>query len=154
MAEFKFNASAVEPMRTRSFEPLPPGPYDMIIVKSEVKSTKAGTGHYIELEMHVLGGEHSGRRHWERLNVNNPSKAAQDMAQAALGALVKACGFNNIEDTEQLHDLTFVAHVEIDRKDSTRNSIRGYDSSMPQVQAPPLPRPAAPPTAKTARPWA
>ena len=66
MAQFNFNAASVEPMAPRSFEPLPAGVYEMMVVKSDVKGTQAGTGHYIELEMHCLSGEYSGRRIWER----------------------------------------------------------------------------------------
>ena len=57
MAKFNFNSANVEPMAARSFDPLPRGDYEMMIVKSDVKPTQAGTGHYIELEMHVIGGE-------------------------------------------------------------------------------------------------
>ena len=53
MAQFNFNAASVEPMAPRSFEPLPPGIYEMMIVKSDVKSTQAGTGHYKIGRAHV-----------------------------------------------------------------------------------------------------
>ena len=157
MATFNFNAASVEPMQPRSFSPLPNGDYEMIIVKSDVKPTKAGTGHYLELEMQVLAGEHSGRRHWERLNVDNPNKTAQDIAQAALAALCFAVGVTDMEDTAQLHDIPFVAHVEIDRKEPDRNRIVGYATAGAAKPAAPAPaaRPAAPaPAAGPARkPW-
>jgi hypothetical protein len=153
MALFNFNAATVEPMQARSFEPLPKGDYEMMIVKSDVKPTQAGTGHYIELEMHVLGGEHSGRRHWERLNVDNPNKTAQDIANAALASLCYAIGIEDMTETEQLHDQPFVAHVEIDKKDPTRNRIMGYATAgAPALKAAaPAARPAAAAPAK--KPW-
>lgn len=156
MANFNFNASTVEPMQPRSFGPLPAGDYEMIIVKSDVKPTKAGNGHYLELEMQVLSGEHSGRRHWERLNVDNPNKTAQDIAEAALASLCFAVGVTDVNDTVQLHDIPFIAHVEIDRKEPDRNRIMGYASgSMPAAKpAAPAARPAAPAAAAPARkPW-
>lgn len=160
MANFNFNASSVEPMEARTYEPLPNGDYDMIITKSDVKPTKAGTGHYLELEMQVVGGEHSGRRHWERLNVDNPNKQAQDIAQAALAALCFAVGVEDMSDTEQLHDIPFIAKVDIDRKDPTRNRITGYvNTGSAAVAATPAkaPAPAAKPAAAASapkRPWA
>jgi hypothetical protein len=153
MAKFNFNSATVEPMPSRSFEPLPRGDYEMMIVKSDVKSTQAGTGHYIELEMHVLGGEHSGRRIWERLNVDNPNKTAQDIAQAALASLCHAVGISEIGETEELHDTPFVAHIDIDKKDPSRNRIIGYataGSPAPKAAAPAA-RPAAAAPAK--KPW-
>jgi len=158
MANFNFNASSVEPMAPRSFEPLPNGEYDMIITKSDIKPTKAGTGHYLELEMQVVGGEYSGRRHWERLNVDNPNKTAQDIAQSALASLCSALGIDDMNDTEQLHDMPFIAKVEIDRKEPDRNRIVGYASAgVPSITAKPAaqtraPAPAAAPAGK--RPWA
>ena len=156
MATFNFNAAGVEPMQPRSYGPLPAGDYEMIIVKSDVKPTKAGTGHYLELEMQVVSGEHSGRRHWERLNVDNPNKTAQDIAEAALASLCFAVGVSNMDDTVQLHDIPFVAHVEIDRKEPDRNKIMGYATAGAAKPAAPAPaaRPAAPAAAAPARkPW-
>lgn len=153
MALFNFNAASVEPMQSRSFEPLPKGDYEMMIVKSDVKPTQAGTGHYIELEMHVLGGEHSGRRIWERLNIDNPNKTAQDIASAALASLCYAVGVEDMTETEQLHDIPFVAHIEIDKKDPTRNRVMGYagiSAPAPKAAAPAA-RPAAAAPAK--KPW-
>lgn len=159
MATFNFNASTIEPMQPRSFGPLPAGDYEMIIVKSDVKPTKAGTGHYLEMEMQVVSGEHSGRHHWERLNIDNPSKTAQDIAEAALASLCFAVGVTDMTDTVQLHDIPFVAHVEIDRKEPDRNRIVGYASGSAPAAKPaaPAPRPAAAPAPAAGapkRPWA
>lgn len=141
MAQFQFNANEVPEVAPRSFGPLPAGSYDMVITKSDIKPTKAGTGHYIELEMQVVDGEHSGRRLWERLNIDNPNKQAEDIAKAALGALCQAIGVIDMEDTDQLHDTPFVAHVEIDRKEPDRNRIVGYSAAngapAPAVKAAP-----------------
>lgn len=159
MATFNFNANSVEPMQPRTYGPLPAGDYEMIIVKSDVKPTKAGTGHYLELEMQVVSGESSGRRHWERLNVDNPNKQAEEIAKEALAALCFAVGVTDMEDTVQLHDIPFVAHMEIDRKEPDRNRITGYATAgaapAAKPAAAPTPRPAAPaPAAAPARkPW-
>ena len=158
MATFNFNANTVEPMQPRTYGPLPAGSYDMIIVKSDVKPTKAGTGHYLELEMQVIAGEHSGRRHWERLNVDNPNKQAEEIAKEALAALCFAVGVTDVEDTVQLHDIPFVAHMEIDRKEPDRNRITGYATANGPAAKPaaaPAPRPAAPAAAAAPgrKPW-
>lgn len=155
MATFNFNANSVEPMQPRTYGPLPAGDYEMIIVKSDVKPTKAGTGHYLELEMQVVSGESSGRRHWERLNVDNPNKQAEEIAKEALAALCFAVGVTDMEDTVQLHDIPFVAHMEIDRKEPDRNRITGYATAGAAKPAAPAPRPAAPAAAAAPgrKPW-
>lgn len=157
MATFNFNAASVEPMQPRSYAPLPDGEYEMIITKSDVKPTKAGTGHYLELEMQVVGGEHSGRRHWERLNVDNPNKQAEDIAKSALAGLCLAVDVPDMTDTAQLHDIPFIVKMEIDRKEPDRNRIVGYangaatTSAAPVKAAAPAAKPAAAAPAK--KPW-
>lgn len=151
MPQFSFDPASAPASATKSFEPLPRGSYNAIIIDSDIKSTKAGTGEYIELEMQIVDGEYTGRRIWERLNVNNPNKQAEDIAKAALGALCMAVGVDDLTDTEQLHDIPFVIGVEIDRKDPTRNRVMSYG----QAAAPaPKPAPAKPAAPAGARPWA
>ena len=156
MANLSFSAANVAPVAPRTFDPLPAGEYDMIITKSEVKQTKAGTGQYLQLEMQVAAGEYSGRRHWERLNVSNPNKQAEEIAKAALASLCIAIGKPDIEDTIELHDIPFVASVEIDRKEPDRNRIVGYSSAeaAPAAKAAPAARPAAPAAVGAKKPWA
>jgi hypothetical protein len=155
MALINFKASNVQiEERGTSYGPLPAGEYEMMIVKSETRPTKAGNGHYLELEMHVISGEHSGRRHWERLNLDNPNAQAVKIAQESLAKLCNALGMDEVNDSEELHDRPFIAEVGIDKKDDTRNVIWGYkaaiETTKPVINNKPAPS-AAP--AKSARPW-
>ena len=156
MAQLNFRASAIQiEERSTSFGPLPAGDYEMMIVKSDTKPTKAGTGHYLECEMHVISGEHSGRRHWERFNLDNPNAQAVKIAQESLARLCAAIGVDEVDDSEQLHDRPFIAEVGIDKKDDTRNVIWNYKAAM-ETTKPVVnntkPVPSAAP-AKSARPW-
>lgn len=159
MAQLNFKASNITiEERSSSFGPLPAGDYEMMIVKSDTKATKAGTGHYLECEMHVLSGEHSGRRHWERFNLDNPNQQAVKIAQESLARLCNAIGADEVEDSEALHDQPFIAEVGIDKKDDTRNVIWNYKAAAaavpsfkPAASAPKPAAPAAPQANK--RPW-
>lgn len=153
MAQFSFNAASAPVAPTISRGPLPEGQYEVIITRTDIKTTQRGDGEYIELEMQVTAGEHAGRRHWERLNVSNPNKKAEDIAKAALGQLCLAVGVHDMTDTEQLQDIPFVASIEVDRKDPTRNRIVGYHAAS--TPAPKTPAASARPAAPAgARPWA
>jgi hypothetical protein len=158
MASLNFKASAIqfEERTSSSFDPLPAGDYEMMITKSATKPTKSGNGSYLELEMQVLGGSHSGRRHWERLNLDNPSQQTVKIAQEQLARLCMALHLDDVSDSEELHDTPFVAEVGIDKKDPTRNVIWNYraavDAPAAKPAAPAKPAPAAAP-AKSARPW-
>lgn len=147
--QFNFNAANAPAPTAPEYGPLPAGEYTMIITRTEIKPTKAGTGEYLECVMEVVEGKSAGRKHWERFNVSNPNKTAEDIAKAALGNLCMAIGLDNVTDTDQLHDRMFIAKVAIDRKDPERNRIMGYS---PAAQSAPA-RPAAQPKPAAARPW-
>jgi hypothetical protein len=85
--QFNFNAANAPVPTAPEYGPLPAGEYTMIITRTEIKSTKAGTGEYLECVMEVVEGKSAGRKHWERFNVSNPNKTAEDIAKAALGNL-------------------------------------------------------------------
>lgn len=158
MASLNFKASNIQfEERTTSYGPLPAGEYECMIVKSETKATKSGNGSYLELEMHIISGDQSGRRHWERLNLDNPSLQTVKIAEEQLARLCVALGLDEVDDSEQLHDKPFVAEFGIDKKDSTRNVIWGYRAITGAPVAPKkamVPPPAAAATpAKSARPW-
>lgn len=152
MAQLNFKASNVE-ITERSYKPLPAGDYEMIVIKSNTNPTKAGNGHYLELEMQVIGGEFSGRRHWERLNLDNPSAQTVKIAQEQLARLCVALGLDQVDDSEELHDKAFIAEIGIDKKDPTRNIVWNYRATD-DAQAPAAAAPAPAATAaKPARPW-
>lgn len=155
MAQLNFRASEIQiEERANNFGPLPAGDYEMMIVKSDTKQTKAGTGHYLECEMHVISGESSGRRHWERFNLDNPNHQAVKIAQESLARLCAALGVDEVNDSEQLHDRPFIAEVGIDKKDDTRNVIWGYKAALEAPTFKPAAKPAASAApAKSARPW-
>jgi len=164
MAALNFRASEIQisERATPTYGPLPAGEYEMMIVKSDTKPTKSGNGSYLELEMHVVSGDQAGRRHWERLNLDNPNAQTVKIAQELLARLCAAIGVDEVNDSEELHDRVFVAEIGIDRKDSTRNVLWGARSIdgapvSPAKLATPAPARQAPPAAPAkpaaSRPW-
>ncbi|MEY5099058.1 MAG: Alteromonas phage vB AcoS-R7M [Pseudomonadota bacterium] len=155
MAQFNFNASAHTPAATPTRSPLPKGTYAAIVMDSDIKPTKAGNGQYIELTLQIIDGQFAGRRIWDRLNISNPNKQAEDIALAQLQSLCQAVGVENMTDTFQLHDRPFSVSVDIDRKDPDRNRVVSYMSSgWSGGGAPAAPRPApAAPAASSKKPW-
>jgi hypothetical protein len=149
MAKFQFNASEVEVPEAPSYGPLPPGDYEVIVTKTDIRQTKAGTGEYIAVEFQVVGGAGSGRRLWSNYNVANANKQAEDIAKQQFAALCQACGVSDLEDTDELHDIPLIVAVQIDKKDETRNKIVAYKAASA-----PAPKAATKPAAPAgARPW-
>jgi hypothetical protein len=122
-----FDANQVEP--AIDFEPIPAGKYVAVITESEMKETKAGDGHYLELTFQITEGEYKNRLLWDRLNLDNPNAQAVQIARAELSAICRAVEVMAPNDSVELHDLPLVISVKCTkRKDNGEitNEIRGY----------------------------
>ena len=148
--DFDVTAYEAQPIGS-SWEPLPPGDYTACVTSTELKPTKAGNGEYIELTIEIMDGDYSGRKIWERLNVNNPSEQTMQIARSQLNQLATALNQLPLKDTDQLLEIPFTLTLDIDRKDNTRNRVMGYSaaSSAPRVAAKPAPAAASP----AKKPW-
>ncbi len=127
MAMINFNANDVDP--AVSFDPLPAGKYVAIITGSEIKPTKSGTGHYLELTFQVIEGENHGRMVWARLNLDNPNRTAVEIARKELSAICRAVGVMTPKDSTELHNLPLVINVACKKRTDTgdiTNEIKGY----------------------------
>lgn len=127
-----FDAREVEPQVGMASGPIPAGKYRAQIVKAEWKDNKAKTGRYLELVFEVNRGEHEGRRVWGRLNLENPSAAATQIAQGELSAICHATGVLKPRSEQALLNLPMVIEVTAEeRKDKAgeySNRITGYHS--------------------------
>ena len=115
---------------TSKYQPLPEGDYACVIIDSEVKPTKAGTGHYLQLVFEVLEGNYAGRKLFERLNIDNPSSKAVAIARKKMTELCSCVGIvGELKETEELHNIPVrVAIVAEDPKNGydATNRIVGY----------------------------
>jgi hypothetical protein len=100
-----------------------------MMTKSEMKPTKAGTGSYLECEFTLLNGQFKGRKVWSRLNLSNPNKQAEDIAQRELGAICKAVGIITPLDSSELHNkpiMLDIAYEPASKDNKAQNYIKGY----------------------------
>ena len=150
MADLRgFDANTVEP--SGDFEPIPAGKYPAVITDSELKPTKAGTGHYLQLTFQIIDGPHQNRLLWARLNIDNPNPQAQQIAQGELSAICRAVGVLAPQDSVELHNLPLVIHVRCKKRSDTGeidNEIKGYSK---KESAPPVA--AAAPAVNNTPPW-
>lgn len=122
-----FDANKVDP--NSEFEPIPAGKYLAVIVESEMKQTKAGTGSYLQLTHQIVDGPFKGRKVWSRLNLDNPNPTAVQIAKGELSALCRAAGVMTPRDSAELHNIPVVINVRQKPNDATgeiQNEIRGY----------------------------
>ncbi len=147
MAILNFDANQVEP--ATEFEAMPPGKYTAVLVESDLKATKAGTGKFLELTFEVIEGEYKGRKVWGRLNLENPSRDAVRIARSELSSLCRATGVLAPKDSSELHDIPVVLTVrqKVGTDGEVRNEIKGYGKRETAAVA------AAPQAKSATAPW-
>ena len=105
--------------KSNNFEPMPAGNYQAMVVSSEMKPTKAGTGQYLELQFEITDGVHQGRKFWDRLNLVNPNPTAVDIAERELASL----------DSQQIHDKPITVKLKVkagNEQYASTNQPAGY----------------------------
>ena len=150
-----FDAEATEPT---SFDLLPVGDYEAMIVESEKKTSQGGDD-YISLTFQILGPTHAGRKHWHNLNLwHKTSKEAVQIANGNLSAICRAVGVLHPRDTSELHNLPMIVRIsQKPRKDNgemqnqmTNWKPKGGAAAAPQplgatgTDGKSVPQPAAP----------
>jgi len=122
-----FNANEVDP--ATDFDPVPAGKYLAVITDSEMKPTKNGNGHYLELTFQIIEGEYKNRLLWARLNLDNPNELAVQIARGELSSICRAIGVMQPKDSVELHNLPLTVTVKCKKRDDTGdvvNEIKGY----------------------------
>lgn len=115
-----------ESQNVNNFDALPKGEYVAMITQSEMKENKSGQGEHISVTFQIIDGEFDGRMVWGNWNVKNANATAEKIGRAELAACCKAIGVANPQTTEDLHDKPMIIRLDLDRKDPTRNQIKGY----------------------------
>lgn len=116
---------------------LPAGEYIAALIKSDGKTTKDGSGSYIECEFEVMDGQHKGRRFWTNLNLENRNPQAVEIAWRNLNSMKHACGKLNINDTSELHGIPMRVKLKV------KTDAQYGDKNEPQSFAPVNGAPAA-----------
>ena len=148
MAILNFDASSVAP--SAPLDALPAGTYECCIVESGMFPTKSGNGSFLKLTFEVVSGEFAGRKLWARLNLDNPSKTAVEIARAELSAICHAVGVLTPQDSSELHNLPLLVTVKVRQLETGPvNDIKGYTA----VARTPASAPAAKPAAPGVAPW-
>jgi len=122
-----FNANEIDP--NVAFEPIPAGDYLAVVVATEMKPTKNGSGEYLQLEIEVLDGPHKGRKVWDRLMLKHTNSQTVAIARSTLSALCRSVGVMQPRDSIELHNLPVLVKVACKKRDDTgeiTNVVKGY----------------------------
>lgn len=148
LSDLGFDARTTEPRS--AFDALPAGDYDVVIVNTEKKPTKAGDGAYLELTLQVCNGPHQNRKLFDRLHLWNASEKAVAIARGTLSAICRAVNRLNPGDSAELHNLPGLRCKVVVKEDAQRgkyNEVKGYtDRHAKASQSMPQPQPAQQPS--------
>ena len=126
---FDANALPEDPL-VRSYELLPDGPLEVIASASEMRESKSGNATYLEVELEVVGGDHRGRRLWDRfMMTHQTSEKAVEIGRTRLASLCRAVGNPAPGDSSDLHGVPVTAIVGREtRKDTGEevNRVKAY----------------------------
>jgi hypothetical protein len=98
---YTFDATSV---LSDDFPPLPAGVYAVQMVDSDLRVTKDGNGKYLRAVLEVIGGEYTGRKFFDNINLENPSTTAVEIGHRRFSQICHAINTMQVRDTTQLHD--------------------------------------------------
>ena len=154
MALLNLNPADFQNIADDTQQILPVGEYQMHIINSELRDTKASDGQYLWLEFEILGPKFSGRKFWDRLNLFNKNETAVKIARKQLASICSALNFASLpNDSVQLHNKPM--KVVITHKENKQGNLEtraGYYGLNAPVAAEAAPA-AAPAAASSAKPW-
>jgi hypothetical protein len=136
MATLNFDANTVAP--SQSFELMPVHWAQGQIIDSEMKTTKAGTGEYLEMVIEIMGGEFNARKLWLRLNLASQNPKAVEIAKADLSKLCRAIGILQVPESTMLHNIPFDIKIGLEKPREgfeQRNEVKDYATLGKYTQA-------------------
>lgn len=135
MEECFFDATKVEP--AGGFDPIPEDDYEVMIVKSENKANRSGTGTFLKLTCQIVSGPYEKRLIWAHLNLNHPNQQTVQIAQRELSAICHAVGVLRPLTKEALHNIPVIAHiiVEDDNRGGKTNTIKSWKAKPENAAA-------------------
>jgi len=116
-------------------DPIPHGPYDARIVRSQFSPVETGR---LDLDFEITSGEYDGHVIVKQLHVHSSNANTERRARSELSRICRAVGVMVPKDSSELHDIPMVINVGADKR---RNTILAYSPSRSQCASePPEPR--------------
>lgn len=106
---------------------IPPGRYLAVVIDSDMKDIRAGTGRYLQLAFEVTDGAYTGHVIFYRLCIEHVDPFTARIARKALAAVSEAAGVPQPKDSAELHDIPVFIDVACEKKPDGRivNTVAG-----------------------------
>ena len=105
-----------------AFPVVPEGTYRCLVENAEIKTTKSGTGRYVQVNLSVLDQPHKGAKVMAFLNFENQNQTAQNIGRAQLKKFLASFGVTQALDLDQIGFLAKnkVTNVEVEVEDGPK----------------------------------
>lgn len=103
---------------------VPAGKYRCIVMGSQEKDNKSGTGSYVEFKYHITEGQQKGSDIYQRFNFNNQNKQAVDIAFAQFKQLAEACAKPGCTNTDDLNNAVIVVTYGPQKNEPKYNEVK------------------------------
>jgi hypothetical protein len=123
MPAFQFDSNGIDPSYGGGSQ-LPVGKHPVVIVGSELKPTKDGTGGFLALTLEAIDGPAKGVQHIDRLNLHNKNPDTVRIANGQLSAYCHVIGVFRFQATEELHGKPFVVDIAPDPDERNANRTK------------------------------
>lgn len=104
----------IEP--SSGFEVLPAGLYTVKLVKADWKENSKKTGKFLQVNMQVVDGPHTGALIIDRFNLINPNEDAVKIAKGEFVAMCRAIGVKDPPDSAALMGVRFQVMLKCEKR--------------------------------------
>lgn len=121
---------------------VPDGTYRVVMSEATMKSTKDGSGEYVNAKLTILNGEYANRVIWTMFNVKNNSAKATEIGLQQLKHFMKCSGSTEfkIRDVRDLVGLTCDAVIKSKRDDFGEKNVVSYFKESDKNDTLPAPK--------------
>jgi hypothetical protein len=126
--DFDFDAVAeAKQAQRRSDEPVPAGWYKATIGSAKVKTTKNGSGRYVEVKFEIQHSEYDGHQVYKRLMFESNSPKAQDIGRRQIGEIAGAIGLETMRSPRLLVGGVLQIDVTVEEYEGKQNNgVKGW----------------------------
>lgn len=92
---------------------IPAGQYHVQIIGSEIRDIQSGEGKYLRLDLKIMDGAYENKRLFDAVILKHKNSEIFDMSMRKLSEICQAAGLICAEDSEQLHNHSMIADIEV-----------------------------------------
>lgn len=149
----RLDANLSETQEFGSYQPVPPGEYEVEIINSDIKQTRSGENQVVFI-YEIANGDYRGMQVFDRLSLFSMDPRVKEMSQRKLKTIAISCGLPNpnyVADTAEFHGRHMITKLAIREYNGNQyQDVKSYSPLNSSNRTPAAPRAATPPQQQAA----